>query len=65
MRIPDLRSRILFTLAILIVFRFTAHLPVPGVDRDALAADPRLREALKNLAALDAETREKEKETSP
>ena len=38
MRIPDLRFRILFTLAILIVFRFTAHLPVPGVDRDALAA---------------------------
>ena len=38
MRIPDLRFRILFTLAILIIFRFTAHLPVPGVDRDALAA---------------------------
>jgi preprotein translocase subunit SecY len=38
MRIPDLRYRILFTLAILVVFRFTAHLPVPGVDRDALAA---------------------------
>ena len=36
--IPDLRYRILFTLFILILFRFFAHVPVPGVDRDALAA---------------------------
>jgi preprotein translocase subunit SecY len=38
MRIPDLRFRILFTFAMLVVFRFAAHVPVPGVDRDALAA---------------------------
>lgn len=38
MRIPDLRFRILFTLALLVVFRFAAHVPVPGVDRGALAA---------------------------
>ena len=37
-RIPDLRFRILFTLSILVIFRFFAHVPVPGVDRDALAA---------------------------
>jgi len=37
-RIPDLRFRILFTLGILVIFRFFAHVPVPGVDRDALAA---------------------------
>ena len=37
-RIPDLRFRILFTLAILVIFRFFAHVPVPGVDREALAA---------------------------
>ena len=37
-RIPDLRYKILFTFAILVVFRFLAHVPVPGVDRDALAA---------------------------
>ena len=36
--ISDLRYRILFTLFILILFRFFAHVPVPGVDRDALAA---------------------------
>ncbi|MDP6107510.1 MAG: preprotein translocase subunit SecY [Candidatus Brocadiia bacterium] len=37
-RISDLRTRILFTLAMLIIFRFVAHVPVPGVDRAALSA---------------------------
>ena len=37
MRVPDLRGKILFTLAILVVFRFVAHVPVPGVDTNALA----------------------------
>ena len=36
MRVPDLRSKILFTLAMLVVFRFVAHVPVPGVDSQAL-----------------------------
>lgn len=34
--LPDLRTRILFTLGILVVFRFVAHIPAPGVDADAL-----------------------------
>ncbi|MFQ5874939.1 MAG: preprotein translocase subunit SecY [Dehalococcoidia bacterium] len=29
---PDLRSKVLFTLAMLVIFRFVAHVPVPGVD---------------------------------
>jgi preprotein translocase subunit SecY len=37
-KIPDLRFKILFTFAILVLFRFLAHVPVPGVDREALAA---------------------------
>ena len=37
-KIPDLRAKLLFTLAMLVVFRFVAHVPVPGVDRDALEA---------------------------
>ncbi len=37
-RAPDIRRRILYVLAILIVFRFLAHVPVPGVDREALAS---------------------------
>ena len=34
--LPDLRRRILITLGILIVFRFIAHVPLPGVDTEAL-----------------------------
>ncbi len=37
MRVPDLRGKILFTLAMLVVFRFVAHVPVPGVDTQALS----------------------------
>ena len=37
MRVPDLRAKILFTLAMLVIFRFVAHVPVPGVDVQALA----------------------------
>jgi preprotein translocase subunit SecY len=36
-RAPDIRRRILFVLAILIVFRFLATVPVPGVNREQLA----------------------------
>ena len=35
--LPDLRLKLLFTLAMLIVFRFVAHVPVPGVDSAKLA----------------------------
>ena len=37
-RAPDLRRRILFVAGILLVFRFLAHVPVPGVDRTQLAS---------------------------
>ncbi len=35
-RLPDLRRRILFTVGMLLVFRFVAHVPLPGVDTIAL-----------------------------
>lgn len=35
-RVPDLRFRILFTLGILVAFRFLAHVPNPGVDQALL-----------------------------
>ncbi|HET7029235.1 MAG TPA: preprotein translocase subunit SecY [Candidatus Limnocylindrales bacterium] len=35
-RAPDIRRRLLYVLGILIVFRFLAHVPVPGVDQTAL-----------------------------
>lgn len=36
--LPDLRWKLLFTLAMLVVFRFVAHVPVPGVNRQALSS---------------------------
>ncbi len=36
-QMPDLRSRVLFTLGMLAVFRLGVHIPAPGVDRLALA----------------------------
>jgi preprotein translocase subunit SecY len=35
-KIPDLRQRILFTLGMLVIFRFLAAIPVPGVNREGL-----------------------------
>src|SRR6266851_4054051 len=35
-KIPDLRRKLLFTLGMLVAFRFVAHIPVPGADVAAL-----------------------------
>ncbi len=35
-RIPDLRRRILFTLAMLAIYRLGGHLPTPGIDANKL-----------------------------
>src|SRR5271169_5136302 len=35
-RIPDLRRRVLFTLALLAVYRIGAHVPTPGINTDVL-----------------------------
>ena len=37
-KIPELRTRILFTLGILIVVRLGAHIPIPGIDGEALGS---------------------------
>jgi preprotein translocase subunit SecY len=37
-QVPELRRRILFTLAMLAVYRLGVHVPTPGIDRQALAA---------------------------
>ncbi len=37
-RIPELKRRILMTLALLAVYRVGAHIPTPGINADALAA---------------------------
>ena len=35
--LPDLRAKILFTLAMLAIYRFAAHIPMPGIDQAQLA----------------------------
>lgn len=35
-RLPDLRQKLLVTIGILVLYRFAAHIPLPGVDRMAL-----------------------------
>src|SRR5512143_281499 len=37
-RIPDLRKRVLFTLALLAVYRLGAFIPTPGINTEALTA---------------------------
>ncbi|MDY6878240.1 MAG: preprotein translocase subunit SecY, partial [Chloroflexota bacterium] len=36
MSLPDLRRKLLYTLLILVVYRLAAHVPVPGIDHEAL-----------------------------
>lgn len=36
LKLPDLRRKIIFTLAILIIYRLGAHIPVPGTDPEGL-----------------------------
>ena len=35
-KLPDLRRKILFTLGILVAYRFVAHVPIPGIEYEAL-----------------------------
>jgi preprotein translocase subunit SecY len=36
-RVPELKRRVLFTVALLIVYRIGAHVPTPGIDAHALS----------------------------
>ena len=36
-KIPELRTRILFTLGMLVVYRVGAHIPTPGINGEALS----------------------------
>lgn len=36
-KVPEMRKKILFTLAMLVVFRIGSNIPVPGINRDYLA----------------------------
>ena len=52
-RVADLRNKILFTIGMIVVYRFGAYVPVPGIDLDAVigvtvcgAVDPQLLERI-------------------
>ncbi|MFH1002344.1 MAG: preprotein translocase subunit SecY [bacterium] len=36
-KIPDLKRRLIFTLGMLVVVRLGSHLPLPGIDKEAMA----------------------------
>ncbi|MFP4393646.1 MAG: preprotein translocase subunit SecY [Anaerolineales bacterium] len=52
LKLPDLRRRILYTVLILVIFRLASNIPVPGVDRAALAAFFNSASATSQLAGL-------------
>lgn len=52
LKLPDLRRRILYTVLILVIFRLASNIPVPGVDRAALAAFFSSASATSQLAGL-------------
>ncbi|MFC1894933.1 preprotein translocase subunit SecY, partial [Candidatus Dependentiae bacterium] len=35
--VPELRRKLFFTLGVLAVYRFGAHIPIPGINTDALS----------------------------
>ncbi|MEK7217059.1 MAG: preprotein translocase subunit SecY, partial [Chloroflexota bacterium] len=49
-RTPDLRRKLLFTFGMLVIFRFVAHIPIPGVD---LVSLNRLFQSNQLLGMLD------------
>jgi preprotein translocase subunit SecY len=51
-KIPDLRRKILFTIAIIAVFRLGSHIPVPNVDPNKLAELRNATTGTKGLSAL-------------
>ena len=51
-RLPDLRRKLLITLGILVIYRLASHIPVPGVNREALEHDLRARTSLLGLLNL-------------
>ena len=53
LKVSDLRNKILFTLAMLAIYRFGVHVPVPGIDLDVLTALQAQAEGGGAIALLD------------
>ena len=52
-RLPDLRRKLLFTFGILIIFRFIAHVPIPGVTEEGLRSLREVFQTNQLLGMLD------------
>ena len=52
-RIKELRNKILFTLAMLAIYRLGTFVPVPGVDIEALARMLKERSEMRGLTLLE------------
>jgi preprotein translocase subunit SecY len=50
--VKDLRKKIIFTLATVLVFKFLSVIPVPGVNTDGLAAIIKQQQGLAFFSAL-------------
>lgn len=50
LKLPDLRRKLIFTVAVLVIVRLAAHVPVPGIDPEGLR---RIFEANQLLGFLD------------
>ena len=37
---PEVRAKLAFTFGMLVIFRFVAHVPIPGVNTDLLKQAP-------------------------
>ena len=48
-KIPDLRNKIMFTLALLVIYRIGYHIPVPCFDQDKIAASVETRDTTSPL----------------
>ncbi len=44
-KIPDLRKKILFTIAMLVIYRIGFHIPVPGFDQTKIQQAAQSRES--------------------
>jgi preprotein translocase subunit SecY len=53
LKVPDLRNKILFTLAMISIYRFGVHVPVPGIDLNVLNALQTEAEGSGAIALLD------------
>ena len=51
-KLPELRAKVLFTAAMITIYRFGAHVPVPGIDLEKLKGEKRSEQCHASTAWL-------------